>query len=164
VGVFDLKEKIFDKFCKTKPFELRDIAIYLACFFIVIFLFVCLLGFNKDNEISGFKVTVKNQLAITLSFNDGITVEESFSDRVVVSSEDNLYFITIYTENKEGYNQLIFDLSDKSVRVDKSNCSDSKDCVHFHKLTKSGSIYCAPHKLKISTMDKQYKNPTAGEI
>ena len=159
-----MKEKIFEKFYKTKPFELKDIAIYIACFFIIVFLFVSFLGFNKDSEILGFNVTVKNKLAITLSFNKGVTVKEPFSDYVTVNQEDNLYFITIYTENKDGYNTIIFDLTDKSVWVDESNCSDSKDCVHFPKFNKSGSIYCAPHKLKISTINKQYKNPTVGEI
>ncbi len=159
-----MKGKIFDKFRKSKPFELRDIAIYCASIFIIVALFISLLGFNKNSDISGFKITVKNELAVILYFEKGVTIEEPFIDFVTVYYEDNLYTVTVYTEDKNGFNQILFDLNDKSVWVNKSNCSDSKDCVHFPKLTDSGTIYCAPHKLKISTIKDQYKTPIVGEI
>lgn len=159
-----MKEKIFDRIRKSKPFEIKDIFIYGMALLIVIGLFLSLLGFNKTNDISGYKITVKNEIAVTLSFTDGVMVDPAFNELVLVKQGGNVFTITVYTKDKSGFNEIIFNLAEKSVFVSKSNCSESKDCTHFPKLTNSGSIYCAPHQLKISPLNDGYKNPVAGEI
>lgn len=159
-----MKEKIFDRIRKSKPFEIKDIFIYGMALLIVIGLFLSLLGFNKTNDISGYKITVKNEIAVTLSFTDGVVVDKEFSDLVSVEKDRDVFVITVYTFDKLGFNEIVFNLKEKSVFVSKSNCSESKDCTHFPKLTNSGSIYCAPHQLKISPLNDGYKNPVAGEI
>ena len=58
--------------------------------------------------------------------------------------------VVIYTSSeKKGFNEIVFDCVNLTAKVIESTCSSSKDCVHTPALTTNGSIYCAPHNLKI---------------
>lgn len=159
-----MKEKIFDRIRKSKPFEIKDIFIYSVALILVAGLFLSLLGFNKTDDISGYKITVKSEVAVTISFIDGVMVDPAFNELVLVKQDGNVFTITVYTKDKSGFNEIIYNLAEKYIYVSESNCSESKDCTHFPKLIISGSIYCAPHQLKISPLNNGFKNPVAGEI
>ena len=142
----------------SKIFEKKDALVYigLACFIFCLFLIFSLPQACADKDKNyGFKITVKDQTVATLDANSisPVSVADNFLSLVEVSSNGDVYTIKIYTdEQKLSFNVIEFNAGEISVKVTESTCSESKDCVHFPTLYNSGSIYCAPHHLKIQTL------------
>ena len=153
----------------SKIFEKRDALVYigLACFIFCLFLIFSLPQACADNSKNhGFKITVKDQTVALLDANSStpVSVADDFLTLVEVSSNGDVYTIKIYTdEGRTDYNLVEFNAKEVSVKVTESTCSESKDCVHFPTLYNSGSIYCAPHHLKIQPiLDDGFIPPTTG--
>ena len=153
----------------SKIFEKRDALVYigLACFIFCLFLIFSLPQTCANNSKNyGFKITVKDKTVAVLDANSStpVFVSDDYLSLVEVSSNGDVYTIKIYTdEEKSGFNTVEFNAKEVSVKVTESTCSESKDCVHFPTLYNSGSIYCAPHHLKIQTLnDSGFVPPTTG--
>ncbi len=150
-------QTVLDNTVKNKLFKSGDILVYsfillllIGLFFI--FIFPTLL---TDNNHTGFKVYKNDQLVLEFSTsNDNLfIVSDSFNNLVEINgSEKNkhCFNITIYTSSKKtGYNTIEIDTVSLTAKVINSTCSTSKDCVYSPAISSSGSIYCAPHGLKI---------------
>ena len=151
---------------KNSPLFLRgDIAIYLLVIIIVLGLFLFPLLGNKTVNSSGFCVLVENKKAVTFYNDKTLLVENDFIDLVETQKNQSGYFVKIYSHDKKGYNVIFFDTTNLTAKVVESNCSASKDCVHFPELKDKGTIYCAPHQLKISILENGgFTPPIAGGI
>lgn len=159
-----MKEKIVEKIRNRKPFEKADVIIYSVCLLLIVSLFILVPLSKNSQENTGFKISVDGKIAVILEFDKEIVVESDYSDLVSIEKKQDLYQVKILTKDKNGYNLIEFDLKEKTAKVIESNCSSSKDCVHFPKIKTSGTIYCAPHKLKISPLKEEFKSPVVGEI
>ncbi len=159
-----MKEKLLHKMRVKRPFEKADIIIYGVCLALIIILFLSVFLLKSDDENTGFKVTVDGKVAVTFEFNKDITVEPAFNDLVTIDKNENFISVKLLTLDKNGYNVIVFDLERKTAKITESNCSSSKDCVHFPEIKASGTIYCAPHQLKVAPLSEKFKSPIAGEI
>ena len=166
-------QKALNGFCSLslKPFQKGDILVYALLFILIVSLFFILVfpSLIFQNSASGFLVERDGQVVLTfdLSKQDPLQISSQFEDLVEIQSQnqqDKLFKVKIYSSNaKTGYNLLLFNGNDKTVKIIESTCSLTKDCTFFPALKTSGSIYCAPHNLKIVPLfGEQLVPPIAG--
>ena len=147
----------FQRVKQTKLFYKKDLIVYFS----LVILIVCLFAFfvfptisKKDNV--GFIITRNGHTVLTFDTksSDLFSISAVFENQVEIESlESEIYKVKIYSSaQKNGYNILVFDANKISVKVIESTCSDSKDCTFCPELKNSGSIYCAPHALKITPL------------
>ena len=131
----------------------------------VLFLFIIfVISPNKKNA-EGFTVKKGENTVCTFTYlNQTLSVNSDYINLVVSEKTDGGFIITVYTSNdKSGYNELTVDTTAKTVKVSKSTCSVSKDCVYSPAIGNDGAIYCAPHDLKIiPTNGSGYVPPVTG--
>lgn len=149
-------------FYRQDVFVYLGLAVLIFClFFLFVFPSAC-----KQNSSKGFKVLHGSEqvLIFDISLSNYIFVSEKFSNSVRIEQNEKTYTVTIYfDEEKTDFNTLIFDIEACSAKVIESTCSESKDCVYSPKITTSGSIYCAPHNLKIVPLtDDGFVPPITG--
>ena len=142
-------------------FYKRDILIYIL---LVLFVFALFCTYvipqscsSKKNS-DGFKVTVNDSTII--SHNYGTTefnVKQSWENRIQITKENNNFLIKIIFE--DSYNLIFCDEQNRSVKMRDSTCSLSADCKYLPAVYNNGTIYCAPHNLKISTLSESGKTP-----
>ncbi len=153
-----------DKIKSSKPFKLWDILIYSLILALIALMFIAIFVIAPKKDITGFKITLNDTTVVDYSFNDNsILINSDFRDRIKYNQTSNT--ITVYTnEQKTEYNIISFSLENKTVWISESNCSDSKDCVHFEPISSGEQIiYCLPHNLKVvSTGGKVNNTPSTG--
>lgn len=145
-AVRDVKE---DKlFFKADVFVYFGLALVILCLFLIFFFPK---SCAKDN-FSTFSVYSGDSVVLTFDCekDNPLTISEDFLHLVEHEINGDEYIITVYTSiDKDGFNKIVFNRAESSAKVIESTCSASKDCVYAPKLTAAGSIYCAPHTLKI---------------
>ena len=165
------KDKNFTFFQKVKEEKLfykKDLVVYFSLFLLIVLLFVFLVFptlSKKDN--TGFNVSRNGQTVLTFNAksSEPFSISIGFENQVEIeNSEEGIYRVKIYSSaQKNGYNILLFNAKKISVKVIESTCSDSKDCTFCPELKNSGSIYCAPHTLKITPLSGGgFVPPTTG--
>ena len=162
------KNELTKSIKNAKLFLLKDIFVYLSLFLFIIVLFLIFIipsTCNKQKN-SGFIVTVKNQTVLTFNAKNSspISITEEYLELVEVTKEQSIYTVKIYLSlDKKSFNTLSFNKDEISAKVIESTCSQSKDCVYTPKITDNGSIYCAPHGLKIVPLTTDgFIPPTTG--
>lgn len=137
-----------------KPFKPSDIVVYFALlvmFFALFLFFVILPTANKTN---GFKILIDGKQVATYSYDGDFKLTNQSYKNLIVFDQTNLT-ITVYTdESKVHYNKIKIDDKNHSAKVIDANCSTSKECVYTPSLKDNSAIVCAPHKLKIVTLEK----------
>lgn len=146
----------------SKLFYKGDLLIYSALSVMLIALFFALVIFPASKPTSGFEICRANDTILT--YTDGkITVEEKYSSLVQIKSVEKGFEVTVYTDQtKTHFNVLLFDKKQSTAKVIESNCSHSKDCTYIPPIKNSGTIYCAPHDLKIQPINSDFTPPVAG--
>ena len=137
---------------RSKWFRLWDLLIYgiIAAAIVALILVFTLTG--RGGKLDGINISYKGEKVFTYSFSGG--GYEIFSEgniEINADSADRLE-LTFYTNGKSGYNTILIDKKNKSVKVTASNCSWHKDCVYTAALDNDRSvpILCTPHALSIS--------------
>lgn len=153
--------KVDNSKTQYRLFLKKDIIIYIL---LVLFVFALFCTFvipqscsSKKNS-DGFKVTVNNSTII--SHNYGTTefnVSQSWKNRIHITKEEDNFLIKIVFE--DSYNLIFCDEQNRSVKMRDSTCSLSADCKYLPAVYNNGTIYCAPHNLKISTLLESGKTP-----
>lgn len=155
-----MKNDVYESLKARKPFEKWDVIAYVF----ILVLLLCLsifFVFTPTEKSSGFKVELDGREIFNFYYDD--CSYNSFHDfDIDVDLSNNI--ITIYFDNaKTDYNVLEFSSVEKSVKVTESTCSASKECVHIPAIKNSlGSIYCTPHKLKITSLGGVPSGPVTG--
>ena len=155
-----MKNDVYESLKARKPFETWDVITYVF----ILVLLLCLsifFVFSPTEKSSGFKVECDGAKIFTFNYDDCSYVStHDFSIDVDLANNT----ITIYFDHaKTDYNVLEFDLEEKSVKVTESTCSASKECVHIPAIKDSlGTIYCTPHRLKISSLGGTPSGPVTG--
>ena len=150
---------------QRRLFYLKDIFIYLISALVIVGLF---LGFvilpNSSSSFDGFNLLVDNQIVFTITADGDLSISQDYQDHVEYSTSGDIIKVTIYSKTHQGgFNQIEFNLADKTAKVTESNCSNSKDCVFSPSISTSGAIYCAPHLLKITAIGGgQFIPPSVG--
>lgn len=146
----------------SKLFYKGDLLIYLALSVMLLALFFALVIFPASKSSSGFEICRANDTILT--YVDGkFSVDEKFSSLVQIKSVEKGFEVTIYTDQAQThYNVLLFDKKQSTAKVIESNCSLSKDCTYIPAIKNSGTIYCAPHDLKIQPINSDFTPPVAG--
>lgn len=151
-----------------KIFHKKDLWVYFSLVIIVACLFIFLIFPSlSKGDVNGFLITQNGKTVLVFKPNSSqlFSIETEFADQVDIKEEENgIYTVKIFSSpQKTGYNVLVFNTKKVSVKVTESTCSNSKDCVYCPELTKSGSIYCAPHHLKITPVSGSgFIPPTTG--
>lgn len=160
-----MKKREISEIKSLKPFEFNDLFLYAFLIIAVLFLFIIfVISPNKKNA-EGFTVKKGENTVCTFTYlNQTLSVNSDYINLVVSEKTDGGFIITVYTSNdKSGYNELTVDTTAKTVKVSKSTCSVSKDCVYSPAIGNDGAIYCAPHDLKIiPTNGSGYVPPVTG--
>lgn len=132
-----------------KSFCFYDIIVYAITLLSIFFLFLFFVILPKENSVEGFLVTVDGQRVVHYDLNTKIITTDVVDGVLVdIDTVENGYIITVSFES-EHYNKIFFNISDNSAKVIESNCSSSKDCTFSPAITSNGTIYCAPHRLKV---------------
>ncbi len=139
---------------QEKLFFKADIFVYIGLALIILCLFAVFFFPKSCVKDGGSTFSVYHGDSVVLTFDcesdKPLTVSEEFSHLVESEVKGDEYIITVYTSlDKNGFNKIVFNSTENSAKVIESTCSASKDCVYAPKLTSAGSIYCAPHMLKI---------------
>ncbi len=154
-----------EKINRSSLFMRGDIVIYFLVLIIVLVLFFLPLLTTRTVNPSGFCVWIENKKAITFYKDQTVSVEPDFINLVESQKGLNGFTVKLYTTDKKGYNVIFFDTENLTIKVIESTCSASKDCVHFPALKDKGSIYCAPHQVKITLLESGgFTPPVAGGI
>ena len=152
------KKNLDNNLKDRKIFLKKDIFVYIALLVLIALLFLVFIILPKAITSNGFAVYVEDDCVIKYTYdNQKIEIASDWQDKVVVS--DNK--ITIYFSESE-YNEITINFSEKSVKMTDSTCSKTRDCVYEPKITNSGIIYCAPHKLKITPLKLEKSSPIIG--
>lgn len=160
-----MKRKDFLSLKKAKPFEFNDLFIYLIIIIMVTVLFFAFVIFPKNKANDGFKV-YKNGVEVLTFYYDEQTLIVKDGFNVKKERSDGGVYLTVYhSKDLSSFNKLYINLSDDTVVMVDSTCSNSKDCTHTPAIKSVGAIYCAPHDLKIAPINSDGKvPPTTGGI
>lgn len=147
---------------KTKYFKPWDILLYGIIALVIAALFLTVFLSSDKTSANGFTIRQGERVVFTYYF-DTDRYEYTLTDGIVaVNSEDkSSLYLTVYTQDKSGFNNIKVDKTNKSVAVVDANCSlFRKDCVHTPAL-KDGSaiISCLPHNMYIEPLIKRVDNP-----
>lgn len=139
----------FEKLKSKKCFEKNDLLVYLALILTLTILFLAFYLTNGNATALGFKVCVNDEEIFSFTYSDeNFSVNEDYADFITVDKVEKT--VTIYLNaQKTQFNLISYDLNSSSVKMKNSTCSLSKDCVYEPKISDKGTIFCAPHNLKI---------------
>ncbi len=155
------KQQFSTEIHKRKAFVKRDIFVYIFLVVLIASLFLFLIVFNKDSSL-GFKVSIDNKTILTHVYGEDFNIDENYLDDIKIERTDDGYLIKI--SSKDGYNILLVNEQNKSVKMQDSDCP-SKNCVYMNAITNAGAIYCAPRAIKISPLaDTEFIPPITGGI
>ncbi len=129
-----------------KPFKKLDILVYILLLVIVVLLFL-FAGLEKEENVGGCEIYIDNRLIAILNFSEkSVDVEDEYKNVVLVSGD------IIEINSSYGYNKIVVDYNNKTVKVTEADCGFSKECKHMD--FDRGIIICAPHKLVIKSLIK----------
>ncbi len=138
----------------AKWFKIWDLLVYGLLVGTIAVLFIVLAFHGKGSKLEGITVSYKGEQVLTYSFTEGkYEIAKAENIEVEEDGEDEL-ILTFYTDGKAGYNRIVIDKKEKSVKVTASDCSTHKDCVYTPALSgsRSAPILCTPHALTIAPL------------
>ncbi|MGN0813332.1 MAG: NusG domain II-containing protein [Candidatus Coproplasma sp.] len=154
--------KKIEQIKKTKYFKFWDFLVYGIILLVIAALFLVVFLTGDKTSANGFIIRQANKVVFTYYF-DTDKYEYSMTDgRIVIDSEDESSLnLTVYTQDKSGYNKVKVDKINNSVKVEDANCSLlRKDCVYTPALKDNSSyISCLPHEMYIEPLLKRVDNP-----
>ena len=138
-------------FIKKKIFYIKDLFIYafIAVFTVMLFLAVLL---QPKNALDGFKIEIDGTTVFTYNFNTKKDfILEEYSSLIFLDSLSKTVTVNFLDGTK---NVIGFDAEKKEVFMLDTTCSVSKTCLSFPKICDDkSSIYCAPHKLSVKSLN-----------
>lgn len=142
-----MEDTLYKKIKSKKAFELYDVFLYLV---VVVFIFSLFLGvfLKKDERLDGFKIEVNNQVVFKCDFDkNSYEISEGYENHVIIEHNS----VTVYfNDQKTDFNIIVYNPTEKTVIVQESTCSSTKDCTKSPALKSGdGVIICSPHKLKV---------------
>ncbi|MGN0808322.1 MAG: NusG domain II-containing protein [Candidatus Coproplasma sp.] len=147
---------------KTKYFKPWDILLYGIIALVIAALFLTVFLSSDKTSANGFTIRQADKIVFTYYF-DSDRYEYSLTDGIItVDSEDESSLnLTVYAQDKSGFNKIRVDKANRSVAVVDADCSlFRKDCVHTPALTDGSSIIsCLPHNMYIEPLIKRVENP-----
>lgn len=140
------KHNLSEKIRNAKPFHKKDLLVYgiLLCLLIGAFLGLLL---KNDSDRAGFNVFIRGEKAFTYYYGKEYSAEEKFAEHISFDAETKTLTVYFNAEKTE-YNVLKINDEEKKVTVISSTC-DKHDCEHME-----NNIYCAPHFLKVTSIEK----------
>ncbi len=154
-----------EKNVNIKLFYKKDVIVYgLLILFIcsLFFAFILPSTFKDKSQANGVKITVHNQTILTHSYGtDDFNIDNEWKDEITITEKNGNFFLTI--SFGETFNTVLINEKTRSVKMHESTCSSSKDCKYLPEIKNSGSIYCSPHDLKITSLTESgYIPPIVG--
>ena len=147
---------------KTKYFKLWDILVYGIILLLIAALFLVTFLIGDKTSANGFIIRQADKVVFTYYF-DTDKYEYSLTDGIISidSENESTLSLTVHTQDKSGYNKIIVDKINNSVKVEDANCSLlRKDCVYTPALTDNSSVIsCLPHEMYIQPLIKRVDNP-----
>lgn len=146
---------------EEKYFRIWDLLVYgiialmIAALFLTVFL-------TKDNTPSeGFTVRRSDKIIFTYYYASGDYEADLTDGTVEIGEEDGgKLYVTFYTPDGSGYNVILIDKVEKSVKVVDADCSSHKDCVYTPAIDDNSSIIsCPPHRLLIEPLGRETDDP-----
>lgn len=151
-----MKKNIYTKIKTYKPFEFNDIFLYSFILLLVFVLFLCFVIVPQTKQAVGFSVEINDKKVFSLNYSTReYIIENDFIHYIEVDKEQNTVIIFLNDEKTE-FNKLLFDANKKTIKMLETTCSNTKDCLYEPEISKTGIIYCAPHKLKVLPINNEF--------
>lgn len=151
-----MKKNIYTKIKAYKPFEFNDIFLYSFILLLVVVLFLCFVILPQTKQAVGFSIEINDKNIFSFDYSTyEYIIETDYSNYIDIDKERNT--ITIYlNDERTEFNRLVFNTDKKVVKMLESTCSKTKDCLYEPEISKTGIIYCAPHKLKVLPINNKF--------
>ncbi|MDD7351440.1 MAG: NusG domain II-containing protein [Clostridia bacterium] len=150
-----------DKINNIKPFRLADVIVYIVLAVLIVALLLAFCLPRQDSSLRGVEVTVNGEIVAEYYFED-----DSLVTAAVVDSrrEGDKYYLTVHTDQPNGYNLVVIDVTEHKAWVQEADCSSSAECTQMKAITKAGdSIICIPHALVVQGVgDGEAREPISG--
>lgn len=140
-----------------KLFLKRDAAVYAILLSAIFCLFLFFVILPQKNDAQGFCVYENETLILTCRYGQSPVIEKEAQNRVLVDGNDIYVY---FNEEKTDYNRIT--ATNGEVKITESTCSSTRDCVYEPAIKNSGAIYCVPHKLKITPLNEERREPQTG--
>lgn len=142
--------KKIDQIKRGKLFRISDLIVYGVLAAIILALFLTVFLTRDKSSAESVEVLYRGERVFLYDFSTGKYDAASPGRIKVVYDTDGRLEIEFTEENGAGYNRIVFDRNEKSVKVTEANCSSRKDCVYTPAIkSNSEVISCAPHSLLI---------------
>ena len=150
-----------DKINNIKPFRLADVIVYIVLAVLIVALLLAFCLPRQDSSLRGVEVTVNGEIVAEYYFEDDSLVTVAVVDSRI---EGDKYYLTVHTDQPNGYNLVVIDLTERKAWVQEADCSSSAECTQMKTITKAGdSIICVPHALVVQGVgDGEIKEPISG--
>lgn len=131
-------------------FKFLDIIIYVAMVLVTLALFLAFYFTKDKSPAEGIRISYSGRNVFEYYDSNG-EYKILDGDNIKIESENSQKLtLTFYTDGKKGYNRVVIDKVEKSVKVTEADCSMRKDCVYMPEIKdNSGFISCSPHMMTI---------------
>ena len=150
-----------DNIKNIKPFRLADVIVYIVLAVLIVALLLAFCLPRQDSGLRGVEVTLKGEVVAEYYFEDDSLITSSAVDSRI---EGDKYYLTVHTDQPNGYNLVVIDLTERKAWVQEADCSSSAECTQMKAITKAGdSIICVPHALVVQGVgDGEAREPISG--
>lgn len=148
--------KKLDSIKSEKYFRVWDLVVYGVLALVIAALFLAVFLSRDDSPAGGIKISSYGTAVCVYDYQaDKFTVFDGEIMEIESQSEEEVRLI--FHAERGGYNKIVIDKINKSVRVSDADCSLHRDCVFTPAITDNGSaISCPPHNMKIEPVTKSY--------
>lgn len=142
--------KKIDQVKKSGWFRIPDIIIYAVLLVAAAALFLAFYFTKDKSPADGIRILYANRNVFEYYYSkDDYKIFDENNIKLENESAEKL-ILTFYTDDKKGYNKVVIDKIEKSVKVTEADCSSRKDCVYMPEIKdNSGFISCSPHMMTI---------------
>lgn len=144
--------KKIEQIKKGKWFRIWDLVAYGVIVAVTVALFLGIFLSRDKSPASGIKISYNGVPVFTYDYSSD-KYEISAENVEIVSDDSQKLTFVFYTQGKRGYNRIVIDKEEKSVKVVDADCSTHKDCVYTPALKDNSSIIsCPPHSMLIEPL------------
>ncbi len=142
-----------------KWFRIWDAVVYGVIAVIVVALFVAVFLTRDGSPADGVKVTGGGVTVFEYDYKSG-KYKVFDSDKItVIADNGSLLELKFIPEGGRGYNNIVIDKKNRSVKVTDADCSIRKDCVYTPAVTDNSHIICCPpHSMTIEPLKRVVKD------
>lgn len=151
--------KKIEQIKEGKFFRIWDIVAYGVIVAVTVALFLGIFLSRDKSPTDGIKISYNGVQVFTYDYSSNEYEIVAAENIEIVSDDSRTLTFVFYTRGKRGYNKIVIDKIEKSVKVVDADCSTHKDCVYTPALADNSSIIsCPPHSMLIEPLVRSTDN------